>query len=442
MSPNLLFASELLDLQVAPERWRIWGIRGAVSILDQGLTSGAGFLVNLLLARWLVSEAYGAFAVAFAVLLFLFGFHSALLLEPMSVVGPSSYADRINAYFVSQLKLHAALATVLSAILLLATAIMAQIGMHRELVLATLGSGLALPFILLLWLVRRMCYVAHRPSMAAWGSAGYLAFVATGLFLLRATNWLNPFSAFLLMGAGSIPAVLLLFWQLGLLEGTTSSPCPWRLVLQENWQYGRWIVASTVLFTIVAQTQTYMTAALLGLGATGILRAVQIPSLAMTQIVTAVGLLVLPTMASEFGAGSISALKRKALLSTTLLTMMSLTYTVALAFFAKPIEHLLFAGKFCAYAWLIPVLGLVPVCTGFAMGFSMALRASQKPQFDLLANAVSAPIALISAIVFIKLWGLGGAALSMVAGFATYSLVYLWTFKTLDTNNFRSSVVA
>jgi O-antigen/teichoic acid export membrane protein len=162
----------------------------------------------------------------------------------------------------------------------------------------------------------------------------------------------------------------------------------------------------------------------------------------MTQIVTAVGLLVLPTMASEFGAGSISALKRKALLSTTLLTMMSLTYTVALAFFAKPIEHLLFAGKFCAYAWLIPVLGLVPVCTGFAMGFSMALRASQKPQFDLLANAVSAPIALISAIVFIKLWGLGGAALSMVAGFATYSLVYLWTFKTLDTNNFRSSVVA
>jgi O-antigen/teichoic acid export membrane protein len=430
VSPNLLFASELLDLQVAPERWRIWGIRGAISILDQGLTSGAGFLVNLLLARWLVSEAYGAFAVAFAALLFLFGFHSALLLEPMSVVGPSSYADRINAYFVSQLKLHAALATVLSAILLLATAIMAQIGMHRELVLATLGSGLALPFILLLWLVRRMCYVAHRPSMAAWGSAGYLAFVATGLFLLRATNWLNPFSAFILMGAGSIPAVLLLFWQLGLFEETTSSSCSWRLVLQENWQYGRWIVASTVLFSVVAQTQTYLTAAFLGLGATGIFRAVQIPSLAMTQIVTAVGLLVLPTMASDFGVGSIRGLKRKAVLSTALLTTLSLIYVLALTILASPIEHLLFGGKFSGYAWLIPVLGLVPVCTGFAMGFSMAVRACQKPHYDLIANAVSAPIALISAFVCIKSWGLAGAALSCVAGFGAYGLVYLWSFRT------------
>jgi O-antigen/teichoic acid export membrane protein len=428
LSPSRLSKSELLGLELAPERWRMWGVRSALSILDQGLTSGAGFLVNLLLARWLVTDAYGAFAVAFAALLFLFGFHSALLLEPMSVVGPANYATCINAYFLSQLKLHAALAAVLSAILLLVSATMADLGIARELVIATAGCALALPFLLLLWLVRRMCYVAHRPAIAAWGSAGYLASVTIGLFLLRAARWLNSFSAFLVMGAGSIPAVLLLFWQLGLLA-STSSRCSWKLVLQENWNYGRWIVASTVLFAIVAQIQTYMTAAFLGLEATGILRALQIPSLAMTQIVTAIGLLVLPTMAREFGAGGIRGLRKKAVLSTTLLTIISLIYAASLAVLAGPIEHLLFGGKFSAYAWLIPVLALVPVCTGFAMGFSMALRASRRPQFDLLATAVSAPIALVSAVGFIKAWGLAGAALSMVAGFAVYGLVYLWSFR-------------
>jgi O-antigen/teichoic acid export membrane protein len=58
----------------------------------------------------------------------------------------------------------------------------------------------------------------------------------------------------------------------------------------------------------------------------------------------------------------------------------------------------------------------------------MALRALQKPHFDLLANAVSAPIGLITAVLFIKTWGLAGAAVSVVAGFAAYALVFFCSF--------------
>jgi len=71
---------------------------------------------------------------------------------------------------------------------------------------------------------------------------------------------------------------------------------------------------------------------------------------------------------------------------------------------------------------------LVPVCTGLAIGFSMAVRASQKPHFDLVANAISAPVGLITAAVFIRLWGLNGAAFSVVAGFAAYAAVFCWSF--------------
>jgi Na+-driven multidrug efflux pump len=58
----------------------------------------------------------------------------------------------------------------------------------------------------------------------------------------------------------------------------------------------------------------------------------------------------------------------------------------------------------------------------------MAFRASQKPQFELYANAVSAPVGLISAVVFIKVWGVGGAAVSLVASFATIGAVLFWSF--------------
>jgi O-antigen/teichoic acid export membrane protein len=400
-----------------------------LAIVDQGLTSGSGFLLNLLLARWLSSEAYGAFAVAFATLLFVAGFHSVLLLEPMSVFGPADYSHRLVGYFIAQLKLHAVLVGALSGALLLASAIMARLGVPRELVAATVGSAIALPFLLLFWLARRMCYVVHQPAIAVWGSAGYFGFVVIGLIALREYGRLNPLSAFLLVGAASVVPVLLLLRRLGLFEAALAIPCPWKQVLRENWGYGRWLVASTTLFTMASQTQTYLAAAFLGLSAAGILRAMQVPSLVMTQIITAVGLLLLPSMSSDFGLGRTAQLRRKATLATVSLTAMAAGFAVVLWAFAKPIEQVLFGGKFSAQAWLIPILGIVPVCTALATGLSMALRASQKPHFDLVANAVAAPVGVLTAVIFIGLWGLGGAALSLVAGFATYAAVYFYSFK-------------
>ena len=37
----------------SPERLSRWARKGSLAVLDQGLFSGANFLVNILLARWL-----------------------------------------------------------------------------------------------------------------------------------------------------------------------------------------------------------------------------------------------------------------------------------------------------------------------------------------------------------------------------------------------------
>ena len=66
---------------------RPWLGKGFWALLDQGLFSGANFLVNILLARWLPPEEYGAFAVAMSVFYLLAGFHTAVLTEPMMVFG-------------------------------------------------------------------------------------------------------------------------------------------------------------------------------------------------------------------------------------------------------------------------------------------------------------------------------------------------------------------
>jgi hypothetical protein len=199
-------------------RLRIWGPLSAFALLDQGLTSGAGLVVNLLLARWLGPGAYGAFAVTFAAFLFVSGFHNVLLLEPMTVLGPSRHMDRLRPYFRMQIKLHMFLVGGLSGLTLLGYLILRQAAPGSPLNSAVLGAGLALPFLLLSWLVRRMCYVVQQPSSAALGSGSYLLFVLVGLFLLRTFGLLGAFTAFLLMALGSTLAALFLLWRLGMFD--------------------------------------------------------------------------------------------------------------------------------------------------------------------------------------------------------------------------------
>jgi O-antigen/teichoic acid export membrane protein len=429
LSSVLQSTTAFLSAELTPDRMRVWGIRAGLSILDQGLTSGTGFLLNLFLARWLASKAYGAFAVAFATLLFLSGYHNVLLLEPMSVIGPTAYPGEMTRYLLAQLRIHAVLVTGLSMALVVIGGLIQALSMQQELASAIMASALTLPFLLLLWLVRRMCYLQQRPSAAAGASAVYFALVSLGLIFLHTQSHITPASALILIAFASVAAVIIPLRQLQVLQELPFNAVPWTRVARENWHYGRWLVGSTTLFSITTQAQTYVVAAFLGLGAAGVLRAMQVPALVMVQIVTAVSLLVLPSMSYEFGGGRIRQLKRKALLSTMFLTVIATAYAVLLAVFAKSIERAFYGGKFASQAWLIPVLALVPVFTGFALGFSMALRAAKKPHLDLLANALSAPVGLISAVVLIRFWGVGGAAFSMVAGFSVYSLVYFCSFR-------------
>jgi O-antigen/teichoic acid export membrane protein len=418
-------------LKLTPEKLRVWGIRSSVAMLDQALSSGSGLVLNLLAARWLSAEAYGAFAVAFAGSLFAAGFFNVLIVEPMTVIGRARYADRLLNYLRSQLKVNAMLTIILLALVLLGGLGLTLI--HSQLLgNAFLASGIALPTYLLLWLTRRMCYVVQRPSAALGGSALYFVVISGGLFALHERGSLTLVTAFGLVAIASLAASLILLHQLGLISSTDrkSPSLSWSHLAGENWKYGRWLVASTILYNAFGQIQIFLVAGALGLGAAGVLRAMQMPALVMTQVITATGLIVLPSMSSDFGSGSIAPLRRKAALTSLFLMVTALLYGAALFVISGPAEHILYGGKYAAYSWLIPMFAFLPVCTGFATGYSMALRASNKPHFDLLSNSVAAPLGVVSCILFIHWWGIGGAVGSMALGYAAYAGAFFWSYRS------------
>jgi O-antigen/teichoic acid export membrane protein len=413
-------------------RLRAWGAKSAWSLVDQGLAALTGFCATFLLARWMAPEIYGAYAIAFAGYLFVSGLHNVMVLEPMSVMGPSRHAGGLREYFRAQVAVHGVL-TVACAVGVVGAALTARlVAPANPLAEAAAGIGLALPFSLFLFLARRMCYVRQRPFFAVLGSACCFVGVLAGLYALRHFRWVTPASVFLLVGAASLAGASVIVKCIGVAlfqeKGAADGRIAWTSVLGENWSYGRWMVGSTILYSVSGQVQMLVAAAFLGLGAAGILRATMVPASSMTQVVTAVGLLLLPGLSHDFGRQLVDRMRLKAVVVSGLLGIGGICFVVVLWLFAERVEHLLFGGKYATYAWLMPMFAVIPAANGLTMGFSTALRASQRPHFDLLANAIAAPVAVVSAVSFIRWWGLAGAAASMAAGFVVYMGVNCWAF--------------
>lgn len=116
---------------------RRWALRGGWAVVDQGLSSGVNFLVNILLARWLPPKEYGAFAVALSVFYLLAAFHTAVLTEPMMVFGAGKCREHFRKYLGMLLYGHWGL-TLLSAFVLSGVAFV-----MKSLGLPTMAQGMA-----------------------------------------------------------------------------------------------------------------------------------------------------------------------------------------------------------------------------------------------------------------------------------------------------------
>lgn len=392
-----------------------WGSRGAWAITDQALVSGGSFLVNVLLARWLDPAGYGAYALGTYSFLLISTLHDALILEPMSVLGPARYSDRLPGYFRTQLRLHWTVAA-LFALLLLAGAAGANLAAPASpLSGGLLGAALATPCILLNWLARRFSYVLGRIRAANLGALVSFGAAVLGLVIIREFEWMTAMAGFTVMAVASALAATVQLLRL---------PFPWRMaangverrvLIQEQWEFGRWQVGAATLRLVGVQAQAYVVATYLGLAATGALRAMELAILPMSQIMTVLGTLAMPALARDFGRRDLTSILQRSRSFTSLLVLLAVLYALALAILHSPLERLVYDGKYSESAWLIPIFGAIPIATALTIANSLILRAAQKPKYYLISAAFCAPFGLVSAVALIWAWGIAGAVWSLLS---------------------------
>ena len=287
----------------------VWLGKALAALTDQGIVALAGFSVTVLLARWLPPGQFGAYALAYSLFLFLAVFHNSLLLEPMSVFGPSNYRTNLPAYFGKLLRLHFALTFLLSFLVAIGVVIFGRSHHDPSLASAAWGIGLGTPPILLFWLWRRAAYVKLRPELAVRGAAIYFSVILVLLLLFAHLHWLSPFTAFLAQASGAIAAstLLLLAIRPQLREREIGSHLS--TILKEHWEYGRWMVAASLAYWLSGGAYYVLAGILLRMEDVAALSALQTVLAPASQFLAATTLLVLPWAAGRYTDGGGPALQ-------------------------------------------------------------------------------------------------------------------------------------
>ncbi len=421
-------ASRIADERSRLPTLRLWAGRGFWAVTDQALFSGANFLVNILLARWLPPEEYGAFAVSMSIFYLLAAFHTAVLTEPMMIFGAGKYREQLLRYRRIVLCGHWLVAVLVSGglgVAALAVTVAGSSPMSRALA----GLALASPFLLLLWLMRRSCYLELRPHRAAVASGLTLAGSVATMVFLAETGSLSSLTGLSALGAASgLGSVLLLTWRdlpaLGSEQELRAST-----VLANHWNYARWNILSVSFYWGSGQILMVLVPVFLGLRASAAIAATWTLYRPVSQFVQALGLLVLPTFARMTSRlDGTRSLRRPAMALAALFGSGVAAYAFLASLYAEPLLHLLYGGKYDEYWRLVPLFGVsIVVSTGTGF-FILALKASGHVRDASLVWGLSAGLVLVTVTPLMMVAGVEGAVMS--AAFA-YSAALVASYRRL-----------
>lgn len=397
------------NLQSSLRRVSIWATKGGLAILDQGLISGSNFMISILLARWLLPDQYGAYAVAFGIYIMLSLVYQSLVLEPMGVFGGSVFRSNLRGYLKSLVSIHIALSFTICLAFVGAWLVARHVGAGPVMTGALAGVAIASPCLMLFSLSRRTFYVELSPAPAAAGAFIYSTLVLVGLYFVYKRALLSPFTAFLLIASGALATGTVLMIALRVaLSGSGPAPTLGQ-AWHRHWRYGRWALASCIAGWLPSYIYFPLLSSFAGMTQTGQLKALMNLTLPFEQMKGALVMLVLPYAAGVMGQDGKAGARILGRRLTVLSIVGAVLYWAVIIPLHRPVFHILYSDKYMEVAYLLPALALGQIFWSGTFGPQVALRAMESPASVFAALGVATAASLAIGVPLTWAFGLKGA---------------------------------
>jgi len=426
-----LTVNRLVGLVVGGKSWLL---KGSLAIVDQGLISGSNFVLSILLARYLGADQYGAYALAFSTFVLLSLIHQSLVLEPLSVFGPSIYRDSLGRYLGVIMWLQIGIGAVFVIAAGSVEVFSSFLRGSSQLAVPFSGMAFAAPCVLLLWFARRAFYLQLLPGQALVGALMYSTFLWLGIWMLVRGRLLSPFSAFLVMGTCALLTSILLLIRLHptVRWKGTEAWVAMKEVSERHWRYGVWALVSSLFYWIPWNIFYPLVAQSSGLAEAGILRALLNLALPITSAYAAFSMLFISHAARLGHEGGWQAVKAQAWRVAGLFALGSGSYWLLVCLFRKQLIHFLYAGQYSQVTTLLPLLAISSILAGATLGPAIAIRAMRAPSTVARIYFGASLVAVLVGIPACRQWGFRGAMFSILLSSIT---AFLTGFQMLRSRS-------
>lgn len=395
------------------------------SVVDQGLVSLTHFGLNLMLIRLVGGTDYGTFAVMFMVLAILLEAQQYLVLAPMSILGPTTYRDRLVEY-VRKVRRAQLGTVVLTATAVAITGLVVGEGEARNSLWALAFTQV---FVLAFFVERRLCQILGKQALSAWWSLCYLALSLTGVAVAERHVSLTASIAMAWLGASA--AVSCIGVKLGLRGVLVSrgSECQPAVetseVLNCHAKQAAWTLPAAILNAVLYQGQVGLAGAVAGLTGAGGMRAAITLAMPVGQFSAALNSYYLPRLSAAWLQGRASFANTK--LHYGIATVgATVAYALIAAQIRDPIYRTIYAGNYWEFRGLFPLLAATSIPMGLITVQQAALQVEGR--FSRILGAAIAGFAVAAPLMALAATA-GSPAFVVCAVLAGYVAYAIATFN-------------
>jgi O-antigen/teichoic acid export membrane protein len=374
-----------------------WKGRILLALVDQGTASAANFLLTILCVIWLPLDQFGRYVIVMSISLLVEVGQASLVLDSMPAI-VARYGQRnrrrLEMACLWVVMLYGALTSALILLSILFLSLWAP-----EFTVPLLCLAAANLFQRLYVFLRRLCYIRDRQQAAAVASIAYGSCLLGGVTALHQLGLLTVPSLVLLWGTANGLAALVICSAGVLYPGRTmTAHVMW--LIRQLWRSGRWLVGAALGFWACNWGILPLVAAVAGVEAAGIVRALQNLVTPVVQLNAALNLAILPRVADKVVANGPRYARQFAIYSTAAFTALVVIYAAVVLTESETILKLLYRKQaISASAHLLWPLGIALIVEAAPQGSSIALLALNRTRIFFISRILGVAILLAGTLL-------------------------------------------
>ncbi|MCC6694681.1 MAG: hypothetical protein IT365_03520 [Candidatus Hydrogenedentes bacterium] len=402
--------------------------RGGLTIADQAVASATTFLTGVLMGRVCSKEQFGFYMLGFSLLTFLMTLQSALVSTPYTIYLPRVAAEGRPRFTGSALVHQLALGAAVAVAVLAGGVCVGLSASGPEMAAMLYGLGAAISFLLLRDFIRQVCFAQLAVSRALAFDAAVAVGQLAALSTLALTGTLTAASAFL--GLAAACALSALGWYWFNRNAIDVDPRQARADFGRNWESGKWLFASGLVWSVSMNLYAWFIAAFHGAASAGTYAAA-------LGVVTLINPLMLgiqnfagPHIMHAFAEGGAHRLSRAVRGTALLYGGVLVLFSAAMLLFGDWLIAMVYGAKYGGNGLVVALLSLNLAFNALGFSFSRGLFALDGASMDFKVNFVALALMVLCGVWLARSYGPAGAALGQALANFAASIVRWMAFRT------------